>query len=169
MKKRYFLRCSEHSTITAAELILTDSSLRGRASTICRIIPSGWRRWCSSHFFAAGSGEDGIKVRHHVINSTNSDIRPRHIRTCARILLIVIERLGLLIVEVLLRVGGLVLKDLDETVECHCQQSTKNRANPIEPVIAGERMQYDARPKGACRVERAAGVEDTGQFGNEQS
>jgi hypothetical protein len=59
------------------------------------------------------------------------------------------------------RTGALILKQLHQTVEAHCEYSTEDGANPVDPVVTIKCAQGDIGTKGAGRVERSSGVEDT--------
>lgn len=67
-------------------------------------------------------------------------------------------QLRLPLVEVLARVDGLVLEQLEEGKEPARQQAAQQGSHPVDPVVAGEATVDDIRAEGARRIEGAAGV-----------
>lgn len=51
-------------------------------------------------------------------------------------------------------VGGLVLEELDETVEEESYESAQQWSQPVDPVVAIECVHDDIGPKSACWIER---------------
>lgn len=71
------------------------------------------------------------------------------------VVLVEVKLLCLVLVEVLARIGGLVLEHLDEAIETDCQKRAKSRSQPIDPMCAGEDSRNDAWTKRAGWIERA--------------
>jgi hypothetical protein len=63
--------------------------------------------------------------------------------------------------RVLTRVCLLVVEVLDKAVVSSRERTTKERTNPVNPVVAGELCASNSRTKAAGRVERTAGIIDT--------
>jgi hypothetical protein len=79
-----------------------------------------------------------------------------------------VEQRGLVVVEVLPRIHGLVLDALDDPIHAECEQRAHDRAKPVDVVIAREVPRHHAGTEGACGVEGAAGVEDAYELGDEE-
>lgn len=80
--------------------------------------------------------------------------RSSNVSTSGGIVLVKVKVLGFLLVEVLARVRSLVLQELDESVKPNSKKGPKRRSQPVDPVVAREGSQNDARTKRASWVER---------------
>lgn len=76
--------------------------------------------------------------------------------------------LALILVVVLSGIGNLVLQHLDELVEDDGNDGADARTNPVDPMLAVEDAGHDARAEAACGIERAAGVVDADELGDEE-
>lgn len=75
---------------------------------------------------------------------------------------------GAIAVAVLVWVGRLVFEDLDEFVEAGRNNGTKDRSNPVDPVVAGEGVIDHCWTEGTSGVERSTGEVNASQLGNEE-
>lgn len=71
-------------------------------------------------------------------------------------------------IAVLIWVGGFVFEDLDELVEAGSNNGTKDRSNPVDPVVIGKGVVDDCWAEGSSRVEGSTGKVDAGQLGDEE-
>lgn len=58
------------------------------------------------------------------------------------------------------RKGGLVLEQLEKTVEQHSKHRAKKWSNPVNPVVTVKAFGGDIRTKGACWVQGSTSVEN---------
>jgi hypothetical protein len=63
-------------------------------------------------------------------------------------------------IAILVRVGGLVLENLDELVETCRYDGAEDRSEPVDPVVAGEDMVDNCWAEGASGIERTTGEVD---------
>jgi hypothetical protein len=77
--------------------------------------------------------------------------------------------LHILVIVILTRVGNLVLEDLDELVEDDGEDGTDGWSGPVDPVLFVKDARDDAGAETTCGVERATGVVDADEFGDEES
>ena len=66
------------------------------------------------------------------------------------------------------RVRGLVFAALDEPEEARGYKSSKQRSDPIYPMLSGKAVAGHTRSKTAGRVERATGVVNANKLGDEK-
>lgn len=114
---------------------------------------------CTTRLWAA------IGIIGHLLRVTSVDCRAdttilRHHRSSnvgsrGSIVLVEVKVLGLLFIEVLARVRSLVLQELDESVKPNGEKCAQQRAQPVNPVVSGKRMQHDARSERSGRIEGA--------------
>ena len=103
----------------------------------------------------------------NIVRGANSNNGALDVTTCGSVILVELEDLSLLLVEVLGRVRGLVLEDFDEAVEADCEKGAKERAKPVNPMVAWEVAEDDVdaertgRVEGAC--EKSADARKTGE------
>lgn len=71
-----------------------------------------------------------------------------------------VEGFYLVLVEVLARVGRLVLERFDQAVQDDGEERAEGRADPVDPMIAVERVRDDVWAEGARGVQAAAGEVD---------
>lgn len=76
-------------------------------------------------------------------------------------ILILVEHLGLFLIEVLAWVRCLVLEHLDKAVKPDRQERTEEWSNPVHPVVAIEVMKDNIWAEGTRRVQRTTGKVDT--------
>jgi hypothetical protein len=92
--------------------------------------------------------------RHRVVLPSGGAGGPADVLGASAVL-VDVEVLGLVGVEVLARVGGLVFEVLDEVVETDGEEGAKEGSQPVDPVVAREETVDDAGPEGAGWVEGA--------------
>lgn len=91
----------------------------------------------------------------------------RTIRTTVIVVVLFFD-LGILVIIILARVGNLVLEDLDELVEDDGEDGADCWSGPIDPVLLVEDAGDDTGPKTARGIERATGVVNTDELGDEK-
>ena len=57
------------------------------------------------------------------------------------------------VIIILTGVGGFVFEDFDEFIETSSDDGSKDRSNPVDPVVAVEGVVDDSRAERTCRVE----------------
>lgn len=129
-------------------LAIIPSGSSGRAGR-CPVKGAGTRQLVGILLWFAHACLVSNVVRRH------SNVRPLHVLTSGRSLLIKMENLSLLLVEVLAWVGGLVFQKLDEAVKADSDERAEGWAEPIDPVVAWEVVEYNAGAEGASRVQGA--------------
>lgn len=72
-------------------------------------------------------------------------------------ILVGVENFGGTPVKVGTRIGSLILQSLDKTIETDGQKSSQGRANPVDPMVAIERVENHVRTKRTSGVEASAG------------
>jgi hypothetical protein len=63
--------------------------------------------------------------------------------------------------RILTRVRLFVVEVLDESIVSSSKRTTKERADPVDPVVARERCASDGRTEASCGIEGTAGVVNT--------
>lgn len=58
----------------------------------------------------------------------------------------------LVTITVGIRIGGLVLEDLDQAVENDCQDCAEKRSNPVDPVVRVETAENDTWTEGPSGI-----------------
>ena len=69
--------------------------------------------------------------------------------------------LSLLLTSIGTRVGSLVFECLDDLVEADSNESSKERTDPVDPVVRVPITNNDSRAERSSRVERSTSVIDT--------
>jgi len=95
-----------------------------------------------------------------IVRMATNHVRSRDV-LCSCWLLIWVKYLCLFIIKVLSRVRGLVLQHLYEAVKSYSDAGTKDRTEPVNPMVAGEVFEDYARTERACRVEGTTCEVDT--------
>jgi hypothetical protein len=72
------------------------------------------------------------------------------------------------LVTVLTGIGGLIFEGLDELIESGSKSGTKDRPEPVDPVVATEGAVDDCRAERTRWIEGTAGEVYTGQLSDEQ-
>lgn len=75
-----------------------------------------------------------------------------HIGPGGSVILVVHKYFGFFFIEVLAGVGGFIFQNFDKAVKTSCENRTKGRAQPVNPVIWRKVVENNAR------TERAGGV-----------
>ena len=70
-----------------------------------------------------------------------------------------LEKLGLVVIEVLAWVDCLVLDRLHQLVEANGEQRAHERPDPVDPVVSAEGVRYYGRAEAARGIEGTAGEE----------
>lgn len=72
-----------------------------------------------------------------------------------------IQVLGFKVVEILSNVGGFPIKPLKNVIKECDDERADERANPVDPMVTGERVIDDSRTECSCRVDTSTGKFDT--------
>lgn len=80
---------------------------------------------------------------------------------CSDRIVIRVEDLGLLLIEILAWVGGLVLEGLDEAVQSNSKASSEGRTKPVDPVFVGKAAEGNTWTERSSWIQRSTGEVNT--------
>lgn len=100
--------------------------------------------------------------------SGRSEVRSCGVGASCGILFVKGKSVNFFVVEILARIGRLVLENFDCVIKDGSNNGSDDGAQPIDPVVAGKLVQRDAGSKAASRVEGASSKVDASQLRDEK-